>query len=48
MEACFADLESAKPLSLSGTDRISTTDYLNIGDEPLTELDIERIVEEGE
>lgn len=44
MEACFADLESAKPLSLGDTDRISTTDYLNIGDEaPLTEIDFDKM-----
>lgn len=50
MEACFADLEemTAKPQALAGTDRISTRDYLDIGDEPLTASMIESIYEKGE
>jgi len=48
MEACFADLEevTAKPLALTGTDRVSTRDYLDIGDEPLDQIEIDR--DEGE
>ena len=47
MEACFADLEevTARPMALSGSDRVSTKDYLDFGEEPLSEIDIDRMYE---
>ncbi|CAB9514556.1 Nitrilase family, member 2 [Seminavis robusta] len=43
MEACFAELDAvtAKPMALTGTDRVSTSDYLDLGDGPLTEFDFD-------
>lgn len=49
MEACFADLEEVtmKPMALTGSDRVSTRDYLDIGAEPLSEVDIDRMYEKA-
>ena len=50
MEACFADLEevTARPMALGGTDRVSTvSDYLDLGAEPLSEIDIDRMYEKA-
>jgi len=49
MDACLAELEevTAKPMALTGSDRVSTRDFLDLGAEPLSEVDFEKLHEEA-